>query len=141
VAKQEQQDFLATFKKVDVAAMANKPIHGKATAEQMKALEDTLRGKGDWSIKAPWELENCPSCKCPFPPACNSKKGGASGKSSSLSCQMFRCASLSLSLAWLHLSLCRARALTLSLSATYRRYGSRHSLARDTLNSLARDTL
>jgi hypothetical protein len=50
-AKQEQQDFLTAFRKVDAAAMANKPIHGKATAEQMKALEDTLRGKGDGSIR------------------------------------------------------------------------------------------
>jgi hypothetical protein len=33
-AKQEQRDFLAEFKKVDAAAMANKPIHGKATARR-----------------------------------------------------------------------------------------------------------
>jgi hypothetical protein len=46
VAKQEQQDFENAFKKVDErhAAMANTAIHGKASKEHMKALEDTLRG-------------------------------------------------------------------------------------------------
>ena len=66
-AKQAQQDFENAFKTVDVARadMANKTIHGKASDEQMKALEDTLRGDGDASIKAPWELEDCPPWKCP----------------------------------------------------------------------------
>ena len=37
--------------------MANTPIHGKATEEQMKALEDALRGEGDKAIKAPWHID------------------------------------------------------------------------------------
>ena len=105
VAKQAQQDFENAFKTVDAprsrAAMANTTIHGKATEEQMKALEDALRGDGDGSIKAPWELEDCPPWKCPGDKTkgCGCKKGGASGKSSLISCQEFRCASLSLSCA------------------------------------------
>ena len=43
-AKKEQQDFVNAFKRVD---MANKEIHGKASEEQMKVLEDALRDQGD----------------------------------------------------------------------------------------------
>jgi hypothetical protein len=102
VAKQEKQDFENAFKRVDErrAAMANTTIHGKASDEQMKALEDTLRGQGNGSIKAPWDIDGCPPWKCPgaMSKGCGCKKGGASGKSSEISCSLFRCASLSLSL-------------------------------------------
>ena len=69
VAKQAKQDFENAFKRVDAAraAMANSPIHGKATEEQMKALEDALRGEGDKAIKAPWHIDGCPPFSCsPF---------------------------------------------------------------------------
>ena len=109
VAKQAQQDFENAFKKVDErhAAMANTAIYGKASDEQMEALEDTLRGEGDGSIKAPWEIDNCPPSKCPGNKSdgCSCKKGGASGKSSTISCQLFRCAPLSLLRGCISLSL------------------------------------
>jgi len=93
VAKQEKQDFENAFKRVDAARadMANKEIHGKASEEQMKALEDALRGAGDKSIQAPWDIDGCPPFKCPGDKSkgCGCKKGGLSGESSLISCQLF----------------------------------------------------
>ena len=140
VAKQEQQDFENAFKTVDErrADMANTTIHGKATAKQMKALEDALRGDGDGSIKAPWELENCPPWKCPGDKTkgCGCKKGGASGKSSEISCQEFRCASLSLSCAAASFSLSRARSLSLCLQQESSTVADKRRAARDTVRAL-----
>jgi hypothetical protein len=141
-AKQSQQDFQNAWKTVDAprsrAAMANKTLHGKATAKQMKALEDALRGDGDGSIKAPWELEECPPWKCPGDKTkgCGCKKGGASGKSSEVSCQEFRCASLSLSCAAASFSLSRARSLSLCLQQESSRVADKRRAARDTVRAL-----
>jgi hypothetical protein len=143
-AKQAQQDFENAWKTVDAprsrAAMANKTLHGKATAKQMKALEDALRGDGDGdgSIKAPWELENCPPWKCPGDKTkgCGCKKGGASGKSSEISCQEFRCASLSLLRGCIFLSVARARSLSLCLQQESSRVADKPRAARDTVRAL-----
>ena len=53
MAKQAKQDFENAFARVDAARadMANKEIHGKASEEQMKVLEDALRDQGDKAIK------------------------------------------------------------------------------------------
>ena len=119
VAKQAKQDFENAFKRVDAARadMANKEIHGKASEEQMKVLEDALRDQGDGSIQAPWEIDGCPPFKCPGKKSegCNCKKGGLSGESSLISCQLFRCASLSLLRGCIFLSVARARSLSLCL--------------------------
>ena len=49
--------------------MGNKEIHGKASEEQMKVLEDALRDQGDKAIKAPWEIDSCPPFRCPGLPS------------------------------------------------------------------------
>ena len=119
VAKQAKQDFENAFKRVDAARadMANKEIHGEASEEQMKVLEDALRDQGDKAIKAPWEIDSCPPFRCPGKKSegCNCKKGGLSGESSLISCQLFRCASLSLLRGCIFLSVARARSLSLCL--------------------------
>jgi hypothetical protein len=128
-AKKEQQDFVNAFKRVDErrAAMANTAIRGEASEEQMKALEDALRGDGDKSIKAPWDIDGYPPFKCPGNKSkgCNCKKGGVSGESSLISCQLFRCASLSLLRGCIFLSVARARSLSLCLQRTGKQQGGR----------------
>ena len=132
-AKQAQQDFENAFK-----TMANTTIHGKATAKQMKALEDALRGDGDGSIKAPWDIERCPPWKCPGDKSkgCGCKKGGRSGESSLISCQLFRCASLSLLRGCIFLSVARARSLSLCLQQESSRVADKPRAARDTVRAL-----
>ena len=70
-------------------AHIDREVMGKLKQSALSALLKELTNPGEGSRK--WEDEDCPPWKCPkVKTICNCKQGGGNGKTSKISCTLFR---------------------------------------------------